>query len=165
MSLRVWWEQLAARERLLVSVAAILLPLALIVIVGVRPLMTSTKRTVEQVADKRSLLAELEQVASRLGPQRSMAGAAGPADAQSLVVLVDQTTRSHGLAPFLKRDEPDGTAGIRLRFENVPFDGLVEWLTEMQKTYQISATAASVDPGQDAGHVSCSLQLTRIPAA
>ena len=160
MDLRTRFEQLAPRERLLVTVAGILAMFALVVILGVRPLFANSRRASELVADKQTLLADLERVAARLGPQSPLNGA-GPADNQPLVVLVDRTTRARGLGPFLKRNEPDGPASIRLRFENVPFDTLVEWLVEMQNAHQVATVNASIDAAQDTGRVNCSLQLAR----
>lgn len=161
MDLRARFEQLQPRERLLVMAAAILGAVALVVILGVRPLVAGTRRAGEQIDDKQQLLAEIERLAARLGPQGPAADPSAPADNQPLVVLVDRTTRARGLGPYLKRNEPDGPASIRLRFENVPFDTLVEWLGEMQNAHQVAAATASIDPGQDTGRVNCSLQLSR----
>lgn len=161
MPIRAWLEQLQPRERLLVTVAGVLAVVALAVILGVRPLYGSSARVAEQVVDKQALLTELEQVASRLGPQTGGTSSGGPEDGQPLVLLVDRTTRARGLGAFLKRNEPDGASSIRLRFENAPFDALMEWLAEMQASHHVVTQNASIDPGQEPGRVSCSLQLTR----
>jgi general secretion pathway protein M len=161
MDLRSRFEQLQPRERLLVMAAAVLAAVALVVILGVRPLVAGARRAGGQVEDKQQLLTEIERVAARLGPQGAAADPSAAADDQPLVVLVDRTTRARGLGPYLKRNEPDGPASIRLRFENVPFDMLVEWLGEMQNAHHIAAATASIDLGQDTGRVNCSLQLSR----
>lgn len=163
MPIREWWEGLAPREQILVGVAGVLLPIALIVILGVRPLILQTNQTAQAVVEKRSLLADLDRVAARLGPQTAVNQ--GGADAQSLVLLVDRTTRAHNLSAFLKRNEPDGPNGIRLRFENAPFDDLVLWLAELQNSFRVGAAAASFDTAQETGRVSCSVQLARSPAS
>lgn len=160
MELRNRFEQLQPRERLLIIAAAALAVFALFIILAVRPLVASSRRAGETIADKENLLGEIERVAARLGPQTPSANA-GPTANQPLVVLVDRTTRARGLSTFLKRNEPDGPASIRLRFENVPFDALVEWLVEMHRAHQIATVSASVDAGQDSGRVNCSLQLSR----
>jgi general secretion pathway protein M len=161
MDLRARFEQLAPRERLLIAAAGVLAILALVIMLGVRPLFASSRRAAEQVADKQALLGDLERLAARLGPQTPATGAAMPNDNQPLVVLVDRTTRAQGLGQFLKRNEPDGAASIRLRFENAPFDTLLVWMVEMQNAHQLATINASIDPGQDMGRVNCSLQLAR----
>jgi type II secretory pathway component PulM len=161
MDLRARFEQLQPRERALILAAAVLALISAIVTLGIRPLADNSRRAGERIAEKEALLAEIERVAARLGPQGAAGNAAAPGDNQSLVVLVDRTTRGRGLAPYLKRNEPDGTASIRLRFENTPFDTLLEWLVEMQSAHQVMTVSASIDPGQDTGRVNCSLQLSR----
>ena len=111
---------------------------------------------------QREVLGDIERVAARLGSQPASGeqAAAGPAT-ESLVVLVDRTTRAAGLGSHLKRNEPEGEAGIRLRFEDVPFDGLVDWLAGLQSTQAVGVVAATVDPGQAPGRVTANLQLSR----
>lgn len=86
---------------------------------------------------------------------------ASPADAGSLVVLVDRTTREAGLGPYLRRSQPDGASGVRLRFENAPFDALLEWLIDAQSRHALHATTASFDPSGEPGRVNANLALSR----
>jgi general secretion pathway protein M len=160
VSLRDWFEGLAPREKVLVAIAASLLVLAIIVIGAVRPLAAGHKRASEQLADRRAILADIERVAARFGPQGGGSATPQPSG-ESLVVLVDRMTRSRGLAPYLKRNEPDGVTSIRLRFENAPFDDLINWLVEMQVAQAVSVVNATADPGQEAGRVSANIQLSR----
>ena len=161
MRIRDWFDGLAPRERLLVGLAGAVLAIAVIVMAGIRPLTVNLKTAAEQVADKRAVLADIEHVAARFGPQAGALAATAQPTGESLVVLVDRTTRSRGLGPYLKRNEPDGNDSIRLRFENVPFDDLIGWLADLQTTQSISVVSANADPGQDAGRVSANLQLSR----
>lgn len=162
--MKEWFEQLEPRERLLVMIAGGLTIFALIVALGVRPIMNQSKRGHELVEDKRELLAELSEVATRLGPQRGDQQANAAGSSQSLVLVVDQSTRSSGLAQHLKRNQPDGTSSIRLRFENAPFDTLITWLQGLQNQHGISVTSANIDTAASAGRVNCNLTLGRAGA-
>ena len=157
-----WFLQLDTRQRFLLMSAAALLVFALIFIFGMRPLMSSSQRNQELIADKEALLMELNQTAERLGPQSVGAATSNNSGQQSLVVLVDQTTRSHGLSGNLKRNQPDGANSIRLRLENAPFDTLVEWLGELQNRHGLSAASANIDAAQSPGRVNCNLVLSRL---
>jgi general secretion pathway protein M len=157
--IRQWFNSLAARERLLVSVAGGLLLVAVLVIAGIRPLSAGLRSATAELTDKRAVLADIERVAARFGPQAG--AAAAQAAGESLVVLVDRTTRSRGLGSYLKRNEPDGNDNIRLRFENVPFDELIGWLADLQANHAIGVVSANADPGPDTGRVSANLQLSR----
>jgi len=158
---REWFYKLAPRERLLVGTAAVLTGILLIVTLGIRPIVSKTTRGHEHIEDKRKLLSEVERVAERIGPQtgsnRGTPGIAG----QSLVVIVDRTTRSSGLAPYLKRNQPDGANSIRLRFENAPFDATIEWLSSIKSGYGLIVSAANIEAANTTGRVNCNLTLTR----
>ncbi|MFW2403263.1 MAG: type II secretion system protein GspM [Gammaproteobacteria bacterium] len=162
--MKEWFEQLEQRERMLVMIAAGFTVFALIVILGVRPIMNQSKRSHELVADKRELLTELNDVAARLGPQRGGSQASAASSSQSLVLVIDQSTRGSGLAQYLKRNQPDGTSSIRLRFENAPFDTLITWLQGLQNQHGVSVTSANIDTASAAGRVNCNLTLGRVGA-
>jgi general secretion pathway protein M len=162
--MKEWFEQLEQRERLLVAAAGALVIIALVVVLVIRPISGQTSRGLELIDNKRALLTELGQVAQRIGPQGAGAATSNVGNPDSLVVVVDQTTRSAGLAMYLKRNQPDGASSIRLRFENAPFDTLVEWLAELQSKYNVSAISANIDMAADPGRVNCNFTLGRTGA-
>lgn len=164
MDPRAWFDGLAPRERVLVAAAAVMVLVAIVVIGVVRPLAGARAAALAQIEDKQAVLADIERVAARFGPQSGAAARQAQPSGESLVVLVDRTSRSRGLAPYLKRNEPDGNASIRLRFENVPFDELAAWLVELQATQGIAVATANADPGDATGRVTANLQLTRASA-
>jgi len=160
--LKDWFSSLESREQLLIATAAVLAALALIYLLGIGPLLSSADRAEQQVTDKQALLAELDQLAARLGPGAATGdnGSASGAE-QSLVLLIDRTTRSAGLASYVKRNQPDGATNIRLRFENAPFDTLTQWLAELKAKYGLITLSANIDSSRDPGRVNCNLVLTR----
>ncbi|MEO7387059.1 MAG: type II secretion system protein M [Gammaproteobacteria bacterium] len=157
---REWLDKLAPRERLLVLAAAVFAGLALVYALGLQPLYAARGRAAAQVEEQRSLLGDLEQVARRFGPQGA-ANSATPATGESLVVLLDRSTRERGLGAYLKRNQPEGAAGVRLRLENVPFDDLTAWLAEVQTRQGLAAISASFDPSGEPGRVNSNLVLER----
>ncbi len=162
--MKEWFQQLAQREQTLVMVAGGFAVFALIIMLGVRPVWSKAARNHELIEEKQSLLSELTQVAQRIGPQTGSSTSTSAGSAQSLVVVVDRTTRERGLAAYLKRNQPDGTSSIRLRFENVPFDTLMGWLSQLQSQYSLSTTSANIDLATGPGRVNCNLTLNRADA-
>ena len=160
-AIREWFDGLERREQLLVSFAAVLAVFALVVILAIRPITSNMSRSEELVSDKRELLTEIERIAERAGPQRSAAAPSSGGDNQSLVVIVDRSTRSNGLAPYLKRNQPDGANSIRIRFEAAPFDDVISWLGNMQAQHGLVTVNANIDKASQPGRVNCNLTLTR----
>jgi len=152
-----WFDKLSARERWLVLGAAAFALFALIYALALQPLYSARSRAALSVEQQRSLLNDIEQVARRYGPQNS----AGPAvpSGESLVVLVDRSTRERGLGAYLKRNQPEGASGVRLRLENVPFDDLTGWLAVVQSTQGLATVSASFDPAGEPGRVNSNLVL------
>jgi general secretion pathway protein M len=136
----------------------------MVVMLGIRPVLTKVSRGRELISEKQALLTELSQVAQRIGPQSGGGQVAPLAGGQSLVVVVDKTTRERGLALNLKRNQPDGDSSIRLRFENASFDTLMGWLSQLQNQYGLTTTSANIDVAAGSGRVNCNLTLERIGA-
>lgn len=158
---REWLDKLAPRERVLVLAAAALAGVALVYALGLQPLYAARGRAAAEVEARRSLLSDIEQVARRFGPQ-GPASAPSAATGESLVVVIDRSTRERGLGPYLKRNQPEGASGVRLRLENAPFDELTGWLADVQARNGLAAAAASFDPSGEPGRVNSNLVLERV---
>jgi type II secretory pathway component PulM len=155
-----WWAQLAPRERILVAVCGVFIVLALIWSLGIQPLYKGSAKLQEKVASKQSQLANLQELASQVSSTAGDSVSGASRTNESIVVVIDKTTRNSSLANYLKRNQPEGTNGVRLRFEGAPFDGLVQWLGELNKTYGMTMVSASFDDSGP-GRVNCSIVLTR----
>jgi general secretion pathway protein M len=84
---------------------------------------------------------------------------AGIEPGQSLVVVVARSAAQAGLDKTLTRNQPVGEDGVRVRFENVPFDGLARWLGELNSAAGLAIDSASFDRTRDTGRVNASLVL------
>jgi general secretion pathway protein M len=155
---REWFEKLAPRERWLVLAAAAFAIFALVYALGIQPLYAARGRAAAELEIRRSLLSDIEQVARRFGPQNSATGPV-PANGESLVVVIDRSTRERGLGTYLKRNQPEGPNGVRLRLESVPFDDLTAWLADVQTQHKLAAASASFDPSGEPGRVNSNLVL------
>ena len=164
MDVRDWFQNLASREQVLISIGGILVIIFLIVMLGIQPVLSKSRRGHELISEKQALLTELSQVAQRIGPQSGGGQVNTLAGEQSLVVVVDKTTRERGLAANLKRNQPDGDSSIRLLFENASFDTLMGWLSQLQNQYGLTTTSANIDVAAGTGRVNCNLTLERTGA-
>lgn len=158
---REWLDKLAPRERVLVLAAAVFAVFALVYALGIQPLYSARSRAAAEVEERRGLLRDIEQVARRFGPQAAGNPAAVANTGESLVVVVDRSTRERGLGTYLKRNQPEGANGIRLRLENAPFDDLTGWLADLQTRHGLAAVSVSFDPSGEPGRVNSNLVLER----
>lgn len=158
---REWLDKLAPRERALVLAAAAFAAFALVYALGLQPLYAARGRAAAEVEARRSLLSDIEQVARRFGPQ-GPATMPAASTGESLVVVIDRSTRERGLGTYLKRNQPEGASGVRLRLENAPFDELTGWLADVQSRHGLAAISASFDPSGEPGRVNSNLVLERV---
>jgi general secretion pathway protein M len=157
-----WFAQLAPREQVMVAACAAFIVVALIWTMAIQPLFNGGAELAERVAQKQSQLTTLQEMAaqvSRASDGRSGATAMTNSN-DSIVVVIDKTTRSRQLAQHLKRNQPDGNNSVRLRFEGAGFDSLVAWLGELKTNYGMTMVTASFDEA-GSGRVNCSLVITR----
>jgi general secretion pathway protein M len=156
-----WFDKLAPRERWMVMGGALFALVALVFVLGIRPVYQARDGAAKRLAEQRQLLTDIEQVARRFGPQ-SASAAAAPTGNESLLVLIDRSTRERGLSGYLKRNQPEGTDGVRLRMENAPFDELLLWLSDVQSGQGLAAVSASFDPAGEPGRVNANLVLSPV---
>lgn len=156
-----WFDKLAPRERWMVMAGGLFALVALIFALGIRPVYQARDAAAERVAEQRQLLTDIEQVARRFGPQ-SAGAVATSASNESVIVLIDRSTRERGLSGYLKRNQPEGNDGVRLRMENAPFDELLLWLSDVQSGQGLAAVSASFDPAGEPGRVNANLVLSPV---
>ncbi len=82
------------------------------------------------------------------------------ASGESLVALVDRTSREAGLASSLRDQSPAGNSGIHLRFESASFDALVAWLATLQQQNGVAVESATIGAAAP-GLVNASISLSQ----
>jgi type II secretory pathway component PulM len=154
-----WFESLEQREQLALSVGIVLAGLIILWSFVWTPLRSGATELDATVVEKQILLASLYQA-------QALDGSASPGSqtggtTTSLVLLVDQTTRTHGLASRLQRNQPDGPDGIRVTFQAAEFDSLMDWLVLLQRGHGVAVESANFNSELQTGFVSATLVLRR----
>jgi type II secretory pathway component PulM len=153
-----WFRQLAPRERLVLAAGTLLA----IVIAGWTfawsPLRVGASELDAAVAEQARQIVDLRRAAN-LDPSSTT----GPAtqDAQSPLVLVDQTARLAGLSGAITRSTPDGTDAINVTFRDARFDRLLEWLIDFEQSHGFAVVSASFTGTNGAGLVNAQVRLDR----
>lgn len=150
-----WYTGLAPREQEAVrwgSLGGALLIVAGILLQSHAAIGRLEKRVASKRADEAYVQSVLPELRAAPVPQ---------GDGQSLVVVVDRTTRDAGLGMHVRGTEPAGTTSVRVRLEGAPFDNCVAWLLRVQREYGITVQAASFERTGTPGAVNASVTLAR----
>lgn len=148
-----WYGTLAPREQLIVRVGGVVAA-ALLLLVVLLQLHGVVGRAEKRVAAKRADVAYIASVLPelRLAPLPQRGG-------QSLVTVVDRTTRDAGLGANLRGADPSGIGGVRVRLEGATFDTLVAWLLRIQREYGLAVQTATLEKTEAPGRVNASFTL------
>ncbi|RKZ78326.1 MAG: type II secretion system protein M, partial [Candidatus Parabeggiatoa sp. nov. 1] len=64
---------------------------------------------------------------------------------QSLLSMIDKSTRQGALSKTNKRIEPKGEHEVRVNFEDVSFTELMRWLGQLYNQHQVQVSTISVE--------------------
>lgn len=154
-----WFLGLEPRERLLVSGGAVVVLLLLLYLMIWEPISSSYQALNDGVAAQKETLLWMQQAAAELKQlQRSGSGAARGLGGRSLLAVVDQSARSGGLGPAIKRIEPEGSKAVKVWLEAVAFDPMILWLGKITRSFQVETSLITIEPLGD-GRVNARLTL------
>ncbi len=161
MKARHWFDERSPRERLLLGLAALALCLLIAYALAWRPLQRHLDDLERAIPQQKALLHWLEETRAEVMAlrRRSVPTNGRRGDGRSLLAVVDQTARQAGLGGAIRRVEPDGRNGVRLRFEAVPFDALMNWLERIAGPGEVRIEAVAIDRRDEAGLVDARLTL------
>lgn len=158
MNVREYWRQLQPREQTILlaggGAAVILLFYALVW----DPFMHTIRQTEQSVADQQATLAWMQHAAHEITSLRGRQPG-GAAHDKSLLSLVDETTRSQGLAKTVKKVQPDGQHGVRIWLDDAQFDTVLQWLDTLTRGTGVTVTGFSAERGSSDNLVSVKLSL------
>lgn len=155
-SLQQHWSRLSERERRMVTIGAAAV-LALFVLAVVLPLQRSVSSSQVRVQQKRDDLLWLRSMAPQLINLRG--SSERPQLHDSLVVVIDRTARQSGVQKNLSNSQPSGDGGLSVHLEQISFDTLIAWLSQLRETYGIGVDNATIDATGAPGIVNASLVL------
>ena len=158
--MKSWFYSLEPREQLSVLAAGAFIVFAVLYFSVWTPLDRGQSSLASSVATWERSLAELRPLKAAVrstGGRGAVQAGAG----QSLVVIVDTTLRNRSLGQP-KRSQPTPN-GIRVEFENVPFDDLVLWLGDLSTQYAMEVQSGSLSTAAQAspGRINATLTIER----
>jgi type II secretory pathway component PulM len=155
--MKSWFYGLQPRERWIVIVGAA--AAAVIIVWGfiVAPLNDEIARLRASIDTKQRLLIDVARVE---GTQPATVAANRQGSGQTLMVIVSDTARSHGLAP--PRTRANGPSGVDVSLQGASFDAVVAWLVTLQQSYGVDVETATFSGTREPGLVNVQLLLRRI---
>jgi general secretion pathway protein M len=161
--MRGWLATLSVRERLSLLLGGLALAATLGYVLLWQPFAARHARLAEVVAEQGQLVQWMRDTAAELaalGQRGPVPGAMGARD-QSLLTVVDATTRAAGLAGQVTRVQPEGADTVRVWLDRVRFNQLVSWLARLEAEAGVEIDSANLEPTDRPGEVNARLSLKR----
>lgn len=160
--MKAWWENLAERERLLLSIGVLVMTLLLAYLFAVEPLQNELKTATAEHDAKITLFHRLKSAAAQAGDLRARQVVAGSlpdgADAQA---LVQESAAAAGLKEQVKDLGSGEAGGVRLSLEEARFDTALLWLAALRQQYGLRVETFGATRGSEAGNADIELTLGR----
>lgn len=159
--MKIWWQGLNSRERLLLTAAGGALLLALVYLWGVEPLQLRQTRLQGELQGQTRSLEVLRQLGEEATSLRQGGATRGQLpEGQTLLALLNSAAKAKDIAPAIERIVPNGAGEASLVVRGIPFDTLVGWLIELRTTAGVEASRLVVDAeGSKPGVVNASLTV------
>lgn len=152
-------DQLDARQRRLLLLAAVVLIGALLYVQVWEPLVESRALERERIAEQQAMLDWLTAITPMAEQMRQQQTGRAVASDRSLLGLADETARAAGLAGSLTRIEPAGDNQVRVWLDGANFVATMSWLQQMSMRYPVEVSQLSVDRARQNGQVNVRVTL------
>lgn len=158
-ALRERYAALQPREQQILLVGAVVVVFALAYLVIWEPAATARQQAAQSLTDARDTAVRIERLQAVAGNPEHKTTLAGVN--QSLLATVDQASKASRIGAPPSRLQPDGDSRVRVWFENVPFNAVVDWLHTLQTRYGINVENAEFTRKDKPGQVDVRLSLVR----
>lgn len=158
--MKQYWMALQPRERLTLTLGAVIAALLLFYLAVVEPFVAELDRLEGSVAAQQQELAWMRAAAAEVQRLRGEGKGAVPSrqGGQSLLSLVDRQARAQGLEKALQRLSPVEDK-VRVRFEGAAFDKLLRWLGRLESEAGVSVDSLTLERLDAPGMVNATLML------
>lgn len=159
--MREWFDNLAPRERWIVSAGAIVFVLMMYFLMIWDPLSQKSVRLHADLDEARELVTFMQSTRQQVAQLGGNSAGASRASGRSLLSDVDSSSKRSGLGDKIKRIQPEGQTSVRLWIEGVSFEQLLTWMNQLQSQMGIVLSDGSLDRDDLAGTVKARLTLVR----
>jgi len=164
--MRIWWENLAQRERRIVLLSGLVLLLVVGFLFVIEPALErrdALRGQLQNLVNEHAWM-EAQAPAVRARAQTGVRGAAAAGrTGGSPMGIVDVSARSAGLGSALRRVRPQESA-VEAELEGAPYAELMRWLATLEDRHGLRITTLSIDRGSESGRVNAQLRVEPAPA-
>jgi general secretion pathway protein M len=149
------WRQYNLREQAMLLLGAALVGAFLFWFALLKPVQSAVERQQLLNQASQSSLQRVRQLAAQL--QQLQSSGSGESRGGDLIQLVDSSLRQNNLR--MSGFQPGSDGSVSLRFDNVLYGGLLQWLYEMEINQGVVVEELSLRQGNAVGEVAATVRM------
>lgn len=147
-----WWSGLAPRERLLVGTLGVILAALVLVFGIVKPLQAARSEALADIRTYETLTARV-RAAGTLAPQGARPQQRSGAPAEAAQAAAGEAGITASITP--------GGGGLTAQVAEAPYEGVVGWIADVERTTPLRARRVELRKGAAAGRVSATVEFAQ----
>lgn len=152
--MKQWFLSLTQRERVMVQAAASVVGIFLLYLLIVEPISSTYEKNKKNVASSMETLQWMRTAAQEVKKLSGGRATTGRTKGKQFVLsTVDRSAKNAGLASVMKRVQPESDTGVRVWFENAPFDKLIKWLSIIEFKHGLYVNEINIEKTESTGLV------------
>ncbi len=157
-----WYRGLQQRERQLVLAASIIVTVTLLYLVIWEPMHNGLEEQEQKYHTQLEILEWMQKASIEARTLRASGVSNRTVNStQPVTLLVENSTTTAGLKPFMSKLESTSDKGARITLDAVSFDQMLLWLNTLQTQYGITVSSANLDRDDKPGAVNVRMTLNR----
>ncbi|HDN26640.1 MAG TPA: type II secretion system protein M [Thioploca sp.] len=145
--MKQWFNQLAPRERRALIIGIVALGGIIIYFMLWEPFTTERTQLENIISSQKATLDWMNETAAEVQQLRNQSKTSSvKTRKQSLLSLIDKSTRTGALSKANKRIEPKGERQVRVNFKEVSFTELMRWLGQLHNQHQVQVSTITIEP-------------------
>jgi len=152
------FNNLEIREKYLVSVAVIIFMLVMPYQFIWKPFSESVDESAIRVQAKKNQFIKMQQQAKTISQLQGGGTIVSQPGRQFLNNAINTAAKQYGLSSALNI-KSDNNDNVRVSFDNVPFDNVINWLDQLITSNGVIVTKLNVDKQPTVGRVNASIYL------
>ena len=155
-----WLGQQSRRDQIALIICAICVALALVWLLLVQPIDKAAANSERRLESSMATLARVKELAADLQYHEGQQSNRSRQTQISIVGVIDQSSRSAGLSFSSVNPSANGQEAT-VRFDTAELAAMLQWLYELENTYQTQIEDLRLNSSTQAGFVSGSIRLKK----
>ena len=157
--MKQWFMMLSSREKTIVSIAAVLIPILLFWLLLLQPTISKREALASQIDDRTQILQQMRGLSGEIRQLKASSGTATRVSRGNPQQKVESALRTWRLRPNLGVMSAPNSTSVRLNLREAEADNIMRFLYDIETKHGLAVKLLSLKPTKDIGIANASITL------